>query len=112
MQPECPMAAQLLYNLGLEVDQVEPPDTCACLPATPWPPLPSYYKNLDDLLMPLTCFVTPLSLQETSTPLWPITTAAVHTYTQDYVNTARANKVRSTKPSKIVTQYDHHLHVT
>jgi hypothetical protein len=107
MHPDCPPAAQLLYDLGLEVDQLEPQDTEALSTSIPWPPLPLCYKKPGFLLPPLTCLLTPLLLRETLAPSRMLTAAAALTVVHDgtHTSSAQASQVRSSNPSDIVSEY-------
>ena len=74
LQPSCPHAAQLLYDLGLEADDDTPSlddpvedNIITVLPA-PWPPLPSPPQKATRWCVPLSCRQTPLPLRETELP--------------------------------------------
>jgi hypothetical protein len=74
LQDTRPPAAQLLYDLGLEVDDFTAPVASDTPP--PWPPLPSC--NLDILTWKVspTCKTIPLPLQEMAEPYCPLAAAA------------------------------------
>ncbi len=89
LQPTCPPAAQLLYDLGLEADDDShitvgttdsADDNHIRLLLVPLPPLPPHkWSELTWCVPPLSC-ITPLSLWETELP-WPIVAAAAQVRT-------------------------------
>ena len=62
LQPTRPPAAQLLYDLGLEVDSEEDADDVPPSTSVPWPPLATCDPAYDKLLVPPSCLFTPLPL--------------------------------------------------
>jgi hypothetical protein len=107
MQPEHPPAAQLLYDLGLDIDQLESPDSDTLASPVPWPLLPSCYKKSGCLLPPLNCILTPLLLRETLAPSRTLTAAAALTRAcnRNHTSSPRISRVHSFNPSDIVTEY-------
>jgi hypothetical protein len=113
LQPHCPLAAQLLYDLGLEDDDeailpfpAEPTDSIA---STPLPPIsPSMPLKEKWSPPPLSC-ATPLPLRELSAPR-PLTAAAAMMHT---INTTLTNngipvvaaRVNALSPSEIVSEF-------
>jgi hypothetical protein len=77
LQPSGLPVAQLLYDLGLENDEVEDIATDSISPGllVPWQPI---LPKLKWLITPLLCCMQPLPLCETGTPQ-PIATAAART---------------------------------
>ena len=75
LQPTRPPTAQLLYDLGLEVDDNAasdnaPPELATTLAPIPWPPM----KPLDTTSkwdIPSICRLSPLPLRESATPFRP-----------------------------------------
>jgi hypothetical protein len=108
LQPSCLPAAQLLYDLGLEVDPgVDPDDSTTISPVLWWPPLPTCNPPSGKFLVPLSCVLTPLSLREMFAAHRPMTAAAAQTHANDAVfhDATTAARVCSTSPSNIVTEY-------
>jgi hypothetical protein len=80
LQPACPPAAQLLYDLGLEADELDIslPDnspnvalisTCPSNPpSVPWPPLYDQHTKLSKWDVPPRPRMLPLPLRETDIP--------------------------------------------
>jgi hypothetical protein len=70
LQPHCPPAAQLLYNLGLEDDDEAilsfPVNTTNVSSFALWPPISPYMRLKDKWSPPLLNLATPLPLQELS----------------------------------------------
>jgi hypothetical protein len=107
LQPSRPPAAQLLYDLGLEVDpEVHPEDSTTTSPV-PWPSLPTCNPPSGKFLVPLPCILTPLPLRETLAAHQPLTAVAARTYTLDecFHDAAKAAQVHSASPSDIITEY-------
>jgi len=106
MQPERPPAAQLLYDLGLEVDILEPDSDGPDLPA-PWPPLTLHDKKLNYFVSPLSSLITPLPLRETCAYSRPFTAAAALTKANDGsdLSPCSVHRVSRSNPSDIVTEF-------
>ncbi len=68
LQPHQPPAAQLLYDLGLELDDNAETIKPEAAGIPPWPPLPSVTLPLKKWNVPPICRMTPLPLRETSVP--------------------------------------------
>jgi hypothetical protein len=85
LQPSCPPAAQLLYDLGLEVDPDVDPDDSTTISPVPWPPLPTWNPPSGKFLVPLSCVLTSLPLWEMFAAHCPMTTAAAQTHANDAV---------------------------
>jgi hypothetical protein len=85
LQPSRLPAAQLLYNLGLEVDPEVDPDDSTTISPVPWSPLWTCNPPSGKFLVPLSCVHTPLPLRETSVAHCPMTTAAARTHANDTV---------------------------
>jgi hypothetical protein len=83
LQPSRPLAAQLLYDLGLEVDPEDDPKDLMTTSPIPWPPLPTCNPPSGKFLVPLPCTLAPLPLQETLAAHHPLTAAAVQTHAFD-----------------------------
>jgi hypothetical protein len=92
LQPHRPPAAQLLYNLGLEVGDDShihhnlltsnnPPTDANIIPllSAPWPPTPSPTLCASKWCVPDSCRTTPLPLWESALPR-PITAAAARVW--------------------------------
>jgi hypothetical protein len=107
LQPSCPPAAQLLYDLGLEVDPEDDPKDSTTTSLVLWPPLPTCNPPSGKFLVPLPCTLAPLPLQETLAAHCPLTAAAGQTHAFDEFphGAAMAASVRSATPSDIVTEY-------
>jgi hypothetical protein len=99
LQPHRPPAAQLLYDLGLEPDDVCDPVPQDQVPDAPWPPLPSD-KIAPIWKVPPLSRMTPLQLRETSTPR-PLTAAAALLRNASVL----ATKACCQSPSDTVTEY-------
>ncbi len=80
-----PPAAQLLYNLGLEVDPEVDPDDSSTISPVPWPPLPTCNPPSGKFLVTLSCVLTLLPLQATFAVHCPMTAAAAQTHANDTV---------------------------
>ncbi len=109
LQPNRPPAAQLLYDLGLEIDTEDNPAELVPTPSVLWPPLPTCNHHCRKFLdVPLPCLTTLLYLRETLAAYQPMTAAAAWTFVIDniqYDNPAIADRVHSTSPSDIVAEY-------
>jgi hypothetical protein len=84
LQPHCPPAAQLLYNLGIEADNSDPPPDNASTSETvptaftdnvPWPRTPNLKGDKATWTVSPLCRTIPLPLREVTLP--QPTTAAV-----------------------------------
>ena len=109
LQPNRPPAAQLLYDLGLEIDTKEDPVESVPTPSVPWPLLPTYNPQCRKFLdMPLPCLTTLLHLRETLAAYQPMMAAAAWTFVLNEIqhdNPAITARVHSTSPSNIVAEY-------
>jgi hypothetical protein len=85
LQPSRLPAAQLFYDLGLEVDPEVDPDDPTTISPVPWPPFLTCNPPSGKFLVPLSCVLTPLPLQETFTAHRPMTAAAARTHANDAV---------------------------
>jgi hypothetical protein len=112
LQATRPLAAQLLYDLGLEVDDCT--DTVNMDVTPPWPPLPSRDLDLTKWTVSPTCRMTPLPLWETAAPYRPLTAAAAMVRSIAHTDTSRSPilacsvfgaKARKPSPSDIVLEY-------
>jgi hypothetical protein len=109
LQPNRPLAAQLLYDLGLEIDTEDDPADSGPTPTVPWPLLPTCNPHCHKFLdVPLPCLTSPLPLRETFAAYQPIAAAAARTFVINKIqhdNPAIAARVRSASPSDIVAEY-------
>jgi hypothetical protein len=109
LQPTRPPAAQLLYNLGLELDPEDDADEIPTTPAAPWPPLAACAPTCGKFDVPPSCIYTPLPLWETSPTQHPMIAAAARLLAPQESHHAPGfiakTKVHSTSPSDIVTEY-------
>ena len=109
LQPNQPLAAQLLYDLGLEIDTEDDPADSGPTPTVPWPLLPTCNPHCHKFLdVPLPCLTSPLPLRETFAAYQPIAAAAARTFVINEIqhnNPAIAARVRSASPSDIVAEY-------
>ena len=76
LQSACPPAAQLLFDLGLEVDPEDDPEEVPPTPPVPWSPLATCVPPGDKFQVPPSCIFTPLPLRETLATQCPLTAAA------------------------------------
>jgi hypothetical protein len=83
LQPSRPPAAQLLYDLGLEVDPEDDPKDLTTTSPIPWQPLPTCNPPSVKFLVPLPCTLAPLPLQETLATHRSLTAAAAQTHAFD-----------------------------
>jgi hypothetical protein len=101
--------AQLLYDLGLEVDPEVDPEELLPTTSVPWPPLPTCTPPSGKFLdVPLPCLTTPLPLQEMLAAHRPMTATAAGTFVTDKIfqgKAAIAAWLGSTSPSDIVAEY-------
>ena len=74
LQPVCPPAAQLLYDLGLEVEPEDDPVEASPTNPVPWPPLATCVPPCGKFQVP-PCIFTPLPLRETLATPRPLTAA-------------------------------------
>ncbi len=81
LQATRPPVAQLLYDLGLEVDDCTKTVELDVTP--PWPPLPSCDLDLSKWKVSPTCQMTPLPLWEMAEPYCSLTAAAAMVRTID-----------------------------
>jgi hypothetical protein len=106
LQSNRPPAAQLLYDLGLEVDSDDDTEDVPQLPPVPWPPLATYDSASGKFLVPPSCLFTPLPLRETLALQRPTTAAAARTHVPHSSSPVRAKvpptTLPSTSPSDIV----------
>ncbi len=86
LQATQPPVAQLLYDLGLEVNDCTKTVKLDVTP--PWPSLPSRDLDLLKWKVSPTCRMTPLPLWETAEPNCPLTAAAAMVHTFDYTDTS------------------------
>jgi hypothetical protein len=107
LQPSRPPAAQLLYDLGLEVDPEDDPKDLTITSPIPWPLLPTCNPPSGKFLVPLPCTLALLPLQEMLAAHCPLTAAAAQTHAFDEFphGAAMAARVRSATPSDIITEY-------
>jgi hypothetical protein len=115
LQTTRPPAAQLLYDLGLEVEPetaVEPDnghDEVHTTPSVPWPPIATCVPPCDKFHVSPSCKFTPLPLRETSTSRRPLTaaTARIHApqESSDTPGIIAKAKAHTTSPSDIVAEY-------
>ena len=109
LQPVFPPAAQLLYDLGLEVKPEDDPVEETPTTTVPWPPIATCAPTCDKFQVPPSCTITPLPLLETLATQRPLTAAAAWTLvSQEFPPTPPTiakTKVRSTSPSNIVAEY-------
>jgi hypothetical protein len=104
--------AQLLYDLGMDVDDCTKTVILDVTP--PWPPLPSRDLDLTKWTVSPTCRMTPLPLWETAAPYRPLTAAAAMVCTIDYTTTSCSplpacsvfgTRARKPSPLDIVLEY-------
>ncbi len=109
LQSNRPPAAQLLYDLGLEVDSDDNTEDVPQLPPVPWPPLATCDSASGKFLVPSSCLFTPLPLRETLALERPMTAAAARTHVSHSSSPVRAKvpptTLPSTSPSDIVAEY-------
>jgi len=109
LQSNRPPAAQLLYDLGLEVDSDDDAKDVPHLPPVPWPPLATCDSASGKFLVPPSCLFTPLPLQETLALQQPMTAAAARTHVPHSSSPGRAKipttTLPSASPSDIVGEY-------
>jgi hypothetical protein len=113
LQPHCPLAAQLLYNLSLEDNDeailpfsAEPTNSIA---SAPWPPISPSMPLKEIWSPPSLSHATPLTLRELSAPR-PLTAAAAMMHT---INTTSTNNgvpavaawVNALSPLEIVSEF-------
>ena len=79
LQSTRPPAAQLLYDLGLEVDSDDDAEDVP-EPSVPWPPLATCDPASGKFLVLPSCLFTPLPLRETLAIQQPMTAAAAWTH--------------------------------
>jgi hypothetical protein len=83
LQPSRLPAAQLLYDLGLEVDPEDDPKDLTTTSPVPWPLLPTCNPPSGKFLVPLPYTLAPLPLRETLATHRPLTAAAARTHAFD-----------------------------
>ena len=109
LQPTRPPAAQLLYDLGLEVDPDDCPDNSPATSCVPWPPIHPYVPKGDKFQVPPQCILTPLPLRESLAVQRPPAAAAARlSVPNDSFHTPRIvtkTKAHSMSPSNIVAEY-------
>jgi len=109
LQPTRPPAAQLLYDLGLEVDPDDSPDHSPATSCVPWPPIQPSVPKEDKFQVPPQCILTPLPLRETLAAHRPPVAAAarlsVHDDSSHTQHIVTKTKAHSASPSNIVTEY-------
>jgi hypothetical protein len=108
LQPSHLPAAQLLYDLGLEVDPEDDPKDLTTTSPVLWPPLPTCNPPSGKFLVPLPCTLALLlPLRETLAAHHPLTATAAQTHAFDKFphGAAMAAQIRSASPSDIVTEY-------
>jgi hypothetical protein len=109
LQSNRPPAAQLLYDLGLEVDSDDEAEDVPQLPPVPWPPLATCDSASGKFLVPPSCLFTLLPLRETLALQQPMTAAAARTHVPHSSSPVRAKvpttTLPSTSPSNIVAEY-------
>jgi len=109
LQSARPPAAQLLYDLGLEVDPEDDPEEVSPTPPVPWSPLATCAPPGGKFQVPPSCIFTPLPLRETLATQRPLTAAAarilVSRESPHTPATIAKTKAHSTSPSNIVAAY-------
>jgi hypothetical protein len=118
LQSTRPPAAQLLYDLGLEVDSDDDAEVVPQLPSVPWPPLATCDPASGKFLVPLSSLFTLLPLRETLAMQRPMTAAAARTHVPHSSSHVPAKvsttTLQSPSPSDIVAEYlivKHHMAV-
>ena len=107
LQHTRPPAAQLLYDLGLEVDPEDDHDEVPATSHAPWPPIATCAPACDKFCVPPSCIITPLPLRETLEARRPLTAAAARLLaSQESSHTPGIiSKAKATPPSDIVAEY-------